>query len=238
MNLFSFQKKLTTTWLGRVVHYEKTIDSTNTWALRELAQSPRGTLFVTDYQTTGRGRLTRAWEAPLGKNLLFSFVDDLPVKGPHLSLVTGVALAEGLGKVEMQLKWPNDLFYSGKKIGGILIEARQEKAVVGVGINVNMSVDDFSPEIREKSFSLKEIIGQDLSLEDLLISLLCSYEQARSLYDREGLAPFIKKWNQKNILKVITNETFSNAEVLGLDEDGFLLVKERGVVHKIIVGDT
>jgi len=87
---------------------------------------------VAEEQTAGRGRLDRRWEAPPGSALLASFV----VAAHRLaSVAAGVAAAEACGP-PVRLKWPNDLLLEGRKVGGILVEGRSERAVIGVGINL------------------------------------------------------------------------------------------------------
>ena len=93
---------------------------------------PVGSVVVAEYQSAGRGRLDRQWVAPPGTALLASFV--VPAH-PLLSLACGVAAAEACGP-SIRLKWPNDLLLNGRKLGGILVEARPNKAIVGIGINV------------------------------------------------------------------------------------------------------
>lgn len=96
---------------------------------REL---PIGSIVVADHQTAGRGRLYRRWEAPPGTALLVSFVLSL---NPLLSLAAGVAAAEACEE-KVRLKWPNDLLLEGRKLGGILVEAKADRAVCGIGINL------------------------------------------------------------------------------------------------------
>ena len=93
---------------------------------------PLGSMVVADHQTAGRGRLDRRWEAPEGSALLVSYVlkPDL-----LLSLAAGVAAAEACGP-EVSLKWPNDLLLDGRKLGGILVELKDGKAVCGIGVNL------------------------------------------------------------------------------------------------------
>ena len=98
-------------------------------AAREL---PIGSVVVADYQSAGRGRLDRKWVAPPGTALLVSFV---VTPHPLLSLTCGVAAAEACGP-SIRLKWPNDLMVEGSKLGGILVEVRPKKAIVGIGINL------------------------------------------------------------------------------------------------------
>lgn len=100
---------------------------------QDIARSlPIGTIVVADHQTAGRGRLDRRWEAPPGTALLVSFV-----LRPHLvlSLAAGVAAAEACGD-SVRLKWPNDILLDGRKLGGILVEAKADRAICGIGINL------------------------------------------------------------------------------------------------------
>jgi len=91
-----------------------------------------GSIVIANHQTAGRGRLERRWEAPPGTALLASFVLH---PNPLLSLAAGVAAAEACGEA-VRLKWPNDLLLAGLKLGGVLVEAKQGKAICGIGINL------------------------------------------------------------------------------------------------------
>jgi BirA family transcriptional regulator, biotin operon repressor / biotin---[acetyl-CoA-carboxylase] ligase len=93
---------------------------------------PVGSIVIADHQTAGRGRLDRRWEAPPGAALLVSFV---LAPNPLLSLALGVAAAEACGP-SVRLKWPNDLLLQGRKLGGILVETKREKAICGLGVNL------------------------------------------------------------------------------------------------------
>jgi BirA family transcriptional regulator, biotin operon repressor / biotin---[acetyl-CoA-carboxylase] ligase len=92
-----------------------------------------GSIVVAAHQTAGRGRRQeRRWEAPPDSALLASFV---LAPGPLLSLAAGVAAARACGH-SVRLKWPNDLLLGARKLGGILVEVRDRKAIVGIGINL------------------------------------------------------------------------------------------------------
>ena len=110
------------------VVYVESVSSTQDVA-REM---PIGSIVVADHQTAGRGRLEHRWEAPSRTALLVSFV---LAPNPVLSLAAGVAAAEACGQ-GVRLKWPNDLLLSGRKVGGILVEATPSKAICGIGINL------------------------------------------------------------------------------------------------------
>ena len=142
-------------------HYART-DSTNTRA-RELAGAgaPQGTVVTADEQSEGRGRQGRSWTAPPGKALLYSAVLR-PIDQRHAMLPLAVPLAvceaaEALRPgIECKVKWPNDVHLEGRKLAGVLIEARPQDgwAVIGVGLNLTIAEAEFPPELRETATSL------------------------------------------------------------------------------------
>ena len=135
------------------VHY-RLIGSTNARA-RELAGAgaPHGTVVTADEQSEGRGRQGRTWSAAPGRALLCSVV----VRDPPalLPLVAGVAVASVVGPSAL-LKWPNDVLVDGRKVAGILAEGRPQEgwAVVGIGLNVALRMEDFPAELRSTAGTL------------------------------------------------------------------------------------
>jgi BirA family biotin operon repressor/biotin-[acetyl-CoA-carboxylase] ligase len=137
-------------------------DSTNNRA-RELVEAgaPGGTVVTAREQTAGRGRQGRVWTAPEGKALLYSAVLR-PLDERHLLLPLSVPLAvcaaaEALRPaVECMVKWPNDVWLEGRKLGGILIEARPQDgwAVIGVGLNLSIAPEEFPADLRQPAVSL------------------------------------------------------------------------------------
>ena len=170
------------------------IDSTNTRA-RELAAagSPDGTLVTATEQTAGRGRQGRSWSAPAGSALLCSVV----VRRPEalLSLRAGVAVAETVDRVvegasagssvgasagpPAAIKWPNDVLLHGRKVAGVLVEGRpsEDWAVVGVGLNVAVSVVELPSELRDSAGTLGL---RAACVEPVLAELLARIEHWRS----------------------------------------------------------
>ncbi len=142
-------------------HYRVT-DSTNERA-RELieAGAPGGTVVTTHEQTAGRGRQGRVWTAPEGKALLYSAILR-PLDERHLLLPLSVPLAvcaaaeELRPGIECQVKWPNDVWLDGRKLAGILIEAKPQDgwAVIGIGLNLTIAPDEFPPDLRQPAISL------------------------------------------------------------------------------------
>jgi len=142
-------------------HFRVT-DSTNSRA-RELVEAgaPGGTVVTAREQTAGRGRQGRVWTAPEGKALLYSAILR-PLDERHLLLPLSVPLAvcaaaEALRpEVECQVKWPNDVWLDGRKLAGILIEAKPQDgwAVIGVGLNLSIAPEEFPPDLRQPAVSL------------------------------------------------------------------------------------
>jgi len=148
-------------------HYRLT-DSTNTRA-RELAEAgaPHGTIATAEEQTEGRGRQGRTWTAPPGKALLYSAIlrplDQrhlLPLSVPLAVCATAERLRAG---IECEVKWPNDVWLEGRKLAGVLIEAKPQDdwAVIGVGLNLAIEPHEFPPELRHPATSL----GAGISIE-------------------------------------------------------------------------
>lgn len=138
------------------VHLRET-GSTNVVA-RELAGhgAPHGTLVTADRQTAGRGRQGRAWSTAPGASLISSWV----LRGAGgarslLSLAAGIAVAELAGE-RARVKWPNDVLIDGRKLAGILVEGRPQEdwAVLGIGINVALRVEQLPEELRDRAATL------------------------------------------------------------------------------------
>ncbi len=142
-------------------HFART-DSTNSRA-RELAAAgaPHGTVVTAAEQTAGRGRQGRSWTAPPNKALLYSAIVR-PLEEHHVLLPLAVPLAvcetaEQLNpNIECKVKWPNDVHVEGRKLAGVLIEARPQDgwAVIGVGLNLSIYREEFPPELRDSAVSL------------------------------------------------------------------------------------
>jgi BirA family biotin operon repressor/biotin-[acetyl-CoA-carboxylase] ligase len=150
-------------------HYRLT-DSTNERA-RNLAAAgaPSGTVVSASEQTAGRGRRGRAWAAPPGKALLLSAILR-PLAAEHALLPLAVPLAvceavESLAPLRCRVKWPNDVWHEGRKLAGVLIEARPpDWAVIGIGLNVSIEPEEFPSDLRHPATSVGHGVGTDEAL--------------------------------------------------------------------------
>jgi BirA family biotin operon repressor/biotin-[acetyl-CoA-carboxylase] ligase len=164
--------------LGRPRLHLRATTSTNDRA-RELAQAgaPHGTLVTAAAQTAGRGRQGRTWSAPPGSTLLLSVV--LREPPALLPLAAALAVAEVAG-VDAQIKWPNDVLLDGRKVAGILAEGRPQDgwAVLGVGLNVALRIEDLPPELHDTAGTLGL---EPADLEPILERLLAALERTLAL---------------------------------------------------------
>ena len=198
-------------------HYE-TLTSTNERA-RQLAETgaPHGTLVTAGEQTAGRGRQGRGWVTPAGQaiaaSLLLREYDDL------LPLRAGLAVADIAGPSAL-VKWPNDVWLEGRKVAGILVEARSEPrwAVLGIGVNVAVDVD----ALPEEAGPLAGTLGRrPEDVEPTLTELLAALERRlaeespvtlAALRERDALLGKRVKWQD------------GQGTGAGIDDRGALLV--------------
>ena len=145
--------------------------------------APVGAVAATDEQTAGRGRPGREWLAPAGSSVLVSVVlhPDVPTeKLAELSLVAGRACAKAIAEVAQvvpTVKWPNDVLIDGRKVGGILAEARDGRVLLGIGINVHQTAEQLPERAEHPATSLLLEAGRHVQRAELLASLLDHLER-------------------------------------------------------------
>src|ERR1700691_3115664 len=171
--------------IGWRIHYFDEIDS-NQEAARELAAggADQGTLVIAEQQTAGRGRMGRTWHSPSGVNLYATIIlrPTMPIaEVPRLSLVAGVAAAEALEMAApgiVALKWPNDVWLSGRRAGAIIAEAVTDAShglqcvLLGIGLNLNLAARDIPPELRAKATSVLVATGYPCDRAAIALTLL------------------------------------------------------------------
>jgi BirA family biotin operon repressor/biotin-[acetyl-CoA-carboxylase] ligase len=236
------------------LHYWPTLPSTMIEASRlAAAGAPHGTAVLTDEQTAGMGRLGRAWvsEAELGIycSVLLRFV--VPASSiPIASLLLGLATADAIQKATQltcDLRWPNDVLIDEKKTAGILphlIATRGAQVyscvVAGIGINVNQ--DRFEANLRTPATSLRiESNGRIQSREAIVVQLLESLDtfchMLASLGKEAILRAFAAASSYVTNRRVFVEESGWTGATAGLDENGFLLIRnESGQVRRIASG--
>src|SRR5918994_5648547 len=150
---------------------------------RLLDDAAEGAVAVAEEQTEGRGRLGRSWHARPGTSVLISVLLEPPVASerlPELTLVAGAACAEAIATVTgltPSIKRPNDVLVDGRKVAGILAEARDGRVVLGIGINVNVAENELPTETTAAAGSLSLAAGREVSRAELLAELLLRLER-------------------------------------------------------------
>jgi BirA family biotin operon repressor/biotin-[acetyl-CoA-carboxylase] ligase len=159
------------------------VESTASTQLLLTPDAAEGTVVAADEQTEGRGRLGRPWFAPPGTSLLCSVQLRPEVPGdrlPELTSVAARACADAIATLtglEPELKFPNDLLVEGRKVAGILAEAREGRIVLGIGVNVNLSEEELPGEVARPPTSLLVETGRELDRAELLVELLDRLER-------------------------------------------------------------
>ena len=213
------------------VHYQPVMSSTNEWILQNIPNLNKGDLCLAEYQTAGRGRRGRQWLSPFAGQMIFSFYWTFDPKKSieGLSLVIGLAIAEVLN---VQVKWPNDILFDGRKLGGILVEIANHKngllnLVIGVGINVSLPTQT---EISQPYAQLSEM-DPDIDRQTLFPTLIQHLYVRLERFEKEGInAEFQQAWQNHNAffnseVNVITEQRVISGIEQGIDERGYLRVQ-------------
>jgi BirA family transcriptional regulator, biotin operon repressor / biotin---[acetyl-CoA-carboxylase] ligase len=209
-------------------HYRVT-DSTNERA-RDLAEAgaPGGSVVTAVEQRAGRGRHGRRWSAPAGAALLYSAIL-APLERRHALLPLAVPLAvceavESLAPVACTVKWPNDIWLQGRKLAGVLIEARPPAwAVIGIGLNLQVADDEFPADLRWPATSVGHGVrpGQALDAVNESLGTWVPAPPARILGEfraRDALAGREVRWEGAG------DAGSGSGIAAGVDERGNLLV--------------
>lgn len=249
---------LKTLVIGREIAYFPVTDSTNREAKRLAYRgAPDGTIAVAEEQTGGKGRLNRDFFSPRGKGIWFSIVlrpKFVPSDAPKCTLMAAVSIARAMERfgLRAQIKWPNDIMFDGRKLVGILTELSAEMSrityvVIGIGINVNISREEFPSELQNVASSLSEMKGEKISRVKFLRAVL---EEFDKLYiditkdQKRGFIRVLDEWRKYNItlgkkVRVITASTgeYFLGFARDIDADGALLVETTDGLERVFAGD-
>ncbi|KAA0550234.1 biotin--[acetyl-CoA-carboxylase] ligase [Bacillus sp. BGMRC 2118] len=249
------QLGLATKYIGRTIHYEETVESTQKIAHKlSYDNKPEGTIVVADEQVSGRGRLDRSWHSPKFSGVWMSIIlrPKIPLgQAPGLTLLTAVAVAqaiEELTELEPEIKWPNDILINGKKTVGILTEMQAESdrinaIIIGIGINVNQGLDDFPHELREKATSLRIESGVIVNRSALIQVVLMKLEKLYEQFLSHGFFPIKLLWEAyaisigKRIIASTLRGTITGY-AKGITDEGVLMLEDdQGTIHHIHSAD-
>ena len=245
---------LNTRDIGRRIHYREVVRSTNELAFRLASEGAgHGEVVIAEEQTEGNGRRGRTWISPPGLNLYFSVIlrpELAPQRAPELTLVAAVAGVEALRALgaAAEIKWPNDLVIGERKVGGILTELSSDAdrihfAVLGMGVNLNGSPSQSSPELAGHATSVADATGKRVRRADFAVDLWLRLESWIDLHAEEGFSKVRDAWREScaTLRKKVSVETGAE-RIVGIaediDESGALLLRtEEGGLQRIFAGD-
>ncbi len=231
------------------------VDSTNSYLRRHASEASGlpGVACVAEMQSAGRGRQGRVWISTPYANLMLSMTWTL--RGPAvpmggLSLACGLALACALddgGVKGVGLKWPNDVFWGNRKLGGVLVESHSLAAgetivIVGVGVNVYIGAAQ-APLIDQPWTDLTSILGHPPDRNKLVAQVLRRLWAMFTVFERSGFSSFREPWERRHVYHdrhvQVRGEAFAGyGRIVGIGPDGALRLRdERGQVRQFYSGE-
>ncbi len=235
--------KLSTGVFGRVLEYHERVGSTNDVILDMAEQAaPHGTVCLADEQSAGRGRRGYGWFSPPGCGIWASVLLRprlSAARTPPLTLCAAAAVARVLETAageSVKIKWPNDLLMGGRKVAGILAESRivsgdEPAIVIGMGINVNHTREQFPDELSATATSLRIESGRPVGREALFLAILDAFESAYGYYLATGTVSFLAEVDARLAWRGLAVEADSPAGAAGrvsrIDEEGGLVLDRQ-----------
>lgn len=241
--------------IGREVISLGEVNSTNTFAM-EIGDkgAAHGTVVIADSQTKGRGRMGRTWVSPPGRNIYMSVIlrPSMQVRDATLlTIIAGVACCRALRYIThlpVDIKWPNDLMVSRRKLGGILTETKSGagriiSAVIGIGINLNAKLEDFPSDVKAIATSVRNETGKGQSRTVLIGGILNELDYWYRIFVEKERNPILNEWRKLTSMlgkpvQVIWGGEGLNGIADDIDDEGMLILRlPSGILKKISAGD-
>ena len=244
---------LSTKDLANVVEVHSIIDSTNSYLMRRLPNNlKQGQVCIAEYQSAGRGRRGRQWISPFGSHIYMSMYWHLEQgmsAAMGLSLVTALAVSDAIKEmfqIQVQLKWPNDIYLSGVKLAGILIDLEGQDSgpshsVIGIGLNLAMP-EQSGAQVDQAWTDLKSHTKVMFDRNTLCATLIRCLTTRLNQHHRFGLTPMVDEWLKQDFyfnkqVKLITGDRVTPGICRGINNQGALLLETAGKVKVIYGGE-
>lgn len=202
-----------------------------------------GTAVIADIQTAGIGRQGHTWHSEDLGGLYISIILRSPIAStsmPILTMALGLAVQRAVNdvaQVSTDLRWPNDVMLSERKLAGILVQAAGDALIAGIGINVNQ--DSFPLDLAEIATSLKRETGKEYSKDDLAGRTIAESLRYAALLAEKGKHEILRRFEESStwpVGKSVEVDGRIRGVTVGLDNNGFLLVQTESKVETIIAG--
>lgn len=234
-----------TLFIGQTLIRLSTVDSTNTYALNLVSNTKppvEGTVILAAHQTAGRGQQGNTWNSKIGESLTFSLIlqpNFLPILQQfELTIASSVGVCKAFQSkgVDVQLKWPNDIYVKGKKLGGMLIENQVQgsvirSCVIGIGLNINQ--EEF-PAHLPNPIAVRQLLGTEQSV-DYWLALILEHIEAAYLQLKAGKIAELKSYYLQQLYLMKTPALF---EIGGKKQEGMITgVGNQGHLHVLVDGE-
>lgn len=240
------------TFISSIVHLDE-VESTNTYAKGKDVTVD--TLVLTDFQSKGKGRQERIWLSEKNVNLTFSIKKKLtisPTDNHYSVYYFSYQLFSAINDFfkseidendieKLEIKWPNDILFDGKKLCGILIESVLPEGIYIIGIGINCNQIIFPTDI--KATSLKQVIGKEIDLSDLLIKIINSFSKEFDIILDKEYNKIFSKWKEstkmvgKSCDFEMNDNSINHGNIIDLNEDGSISIENNGKLTKYHSGD-
>ena len=236
-----------------LVEVHSLIDSTNDYLMRRLPnQVSPGQVCLAEYQSAGRGRRGRQWISPFGSQIYLSmywYLEQGLSAAMGLSLVSALAVSDAVkahSDIQVQLKWPNDIYLDGVKLAGILIDLEGQAlepshCVIGIGLNLHMP-EEAGKLIEQKWTDLQSHSKVKINRNALSAQLISCLRQRLHQHQHEGLVPMLDEWHAHDAflnkrVKLITGQRVTYGICRGVNNQGALLLEVDGQVKPVYGGE-
>jgi len=229
-----------------------TTDSTNAEAMRYLHDGvdrlgrDKYLVFLSEQQTSGKGRRGRQWVSPFGQNMYLTLlrqVDTSHIQIEGVSLVIGLAVNRALVELGIRgtgVKWPNDILFESRKLAGILLEVTGDitgicQLVIGIGINIRCRTEDMQ-SVNQPWTDLETVAGGPVSRNGLVACVIRHVVQILDEFEKLGLEGFLDEWQKQDVLtgrqiEVLAAGTSCEGVARGISDSGALLLETpEGIV--------
>ena len=252
---WEIKENLDTKFLGKRIYYFDTIDTTQNFAMKIASnKNEDGTIVISKKQTGGRGRMRRKWKSPIGGIWMSIIihpkfdVDYATLVPIAISLALCIAIEKTL-KLNVKLKWPNDVTLNGKKVAGVLVDAsiisnQIENMVLGIGINFKIKHNELANSIKKTPnfYGVATLVKKNESMLPLIRQFLYELEKNFQLINSSKIKKIKNGWTKrsstigKHVL-ITTNHGIISGKAIKIDNDGSLIIAKGKTIHRTLVGD-
>ncbi len=238
---------------SQLVEVHSLLDSTNSYLMRKVPhQAQQGQVAVAEYQSAGRGRRGRQWVSPFGSHIYMSvywYLEQGMSAAMGLSVVTALSLSDAIKQLyglDVELKWPNDIYLNGVKLAGILIDLEGQAlepchSVIGIGLNVDMP-NKSAEEIDQPWTDLQSHVDQSINRNILVATIVNCLIDRLSVHKINGISTMVDDWLDRDIyvnkqVKLITGTKETLGICRGINSQGALLLEVDQNVTPVYGGE-